>query len=77
MWTWKASLKYSHQQHAHLNTGTGNAWASHNKLYMLPECTSNESDFADLGNVGDTLPTGSKEKYLKSVFLQINCIMEN
>jgi hypothetical protein len=28
---------------------------------MLPDFTSKESDFADLGNFGDTLPTGSKE----------------
>jgi hypothetical protein len=28
---------------------------------MLPDFTSKESDLADLGIFGDTLPTGSKE----------------
>jgi hypothetical protein len=28
---------------------------------MLPDFISKESDLADLGNFGDTLPTGSEE----------------
>lgn len=44
---------------SHLNNGVGKAWASHNKLYGFPVFTSNESDLADFGNLGDTLPTGS------------------
>lgn len=42
-----------------LNAGAGNAWASHNKLTTAPLATSNASDLADFGNLGDTRPAGS------------------
>lgn len=42
-----------------LNVGAGNAWASHNKLTSAPFATSNASDLADFGNLGDTRPAGS------------------
>lgn len=52
-----------------LNVGAGNAWASQSKLISAPPATSKESDFADLGNFGDTRPAGSDIHKVQNVIL--------
>lgn len=52
-----------------LNMGGGSAWASHRKLNSVPPTTSKESDFADLGNLGETRPAGSETvHYIVKIF---------
>lgn len=44
----------------YLTKGTGNAWAGHIKVRFVPLLPLKAFEFSTVGNLGATLPTGSK-----------------